>query len=222
MANSIIDRPIYNVINYVYAFLVTNFYFFLANSVFVFAFYFVEFTIENILLFYIALLPFGPSVTALLATMDKLVKDKIIQPTKDYWHFYRSNFKVTMKYWLIQWSVITILIVDIHYGNLYFPLLSPIFLVFILLNVAIMLYALPLITRFEVKIKNLFLVSFYANFRFIKTTILNMTTIVALGVIYYAVPSIFILFLMSITCFFIMFNIQRPLEQMEIDLSTSK
>lgn len=222
MAKSIIDRPIYSVITYIYAFLVTNFYFFIANSLFVFAFYFVEFKIENILLFYLAVIPFGPSITALLATMDKLVKEKVIQPSKDYWYFYKSNFKVTITYWLIQWTVIVILIIDIHYGNLYASFLSPIFLVFILVNIALMLYALPIMTRFEVKMKNLFIVSFYANFRFIKTTLLNMTTIISLGIIYYTFPGITVLFLMSLTCFFLMYNIQRPFESMEIELSSNE
>lgn len=222
MEKSILDRPLYTIINYIYAFFMTNIYFMLLNGMFIFFFFFTEFQIENILLYYISLLLFGPSMAALLKTMEKLIKEKAIRPTYDFWGFFTKNFKVSMKYWGIQWTIIAILIIDIHYANLYFPFLSIVFLLFVLVSLAVMLYALPILTRFEVKMKNLFVVSFYSVFRFVKTTLLNLSTIVAFGIIYYAMPGFIVLFLMSLLCYFIMYNMQPIFEYLESQFSTTR
>lgn len=219
MEKSILDRPIYTIVHYIYAFLATNVYFLLANACFIFVFYFATFTIENILLFYLSLLPLGPAMAGLFATMDKLVREKMIQPTKDYWYYYRKNFKIAMKYWLIQATIMLILMVDIHYANLFAPLLAPLFVILLAASACLMLYAFPILTKFEVKLKNLFLVSFYANFRYFKRTLLNASTIVALGFIYYAIPSVVVLFFMSLLCFFFMFNLQSTFKKMQEELS---
>ncbi|WP_067842177.1 DUF624 domain-containing protein [Amphibacillus sediminis] len=215
MSKTIIDRPLYQIVNYIYAFLVTNFYFLLLMSPFIFFFYAAEFTVKNILIYYITLIPFGPALAALLKTMDKLVADKMIQPSKDYWSYFAKNLKIALKYWLIQWTIIVILIIDIYYANLHFPMLSPFFLFLMVVCIVIMCYAFPILTKFEVKIKNLLVVSIYAIFRFLKTTLLNVSTIVAFGIIFYAYPSILILFFMSLICFFIMYNMQTVFKQLE-------
>ncbi|GAA5417225.1 hypothetical protein Pryu01_02288 [Paraliobacillus ryukyuensis] len=219
MSKSIIDRPIYTIVNYIYAFLTTNFYFLLANSLFIIVFFLADFTIQNILLYYVALLPFGPAIAALFGVMGKLVRDKVTQPTKDYWYYYRKNFKIAMKYWLIQATIFLILIIDIYYAQLFISFLAPLFFIFLIVSGFIMLYAFPILTKFEVKLKNLFFVSFYANFHYFKKTLLNLTTVAAFGVIFYVLPGVATLFITSVTCFFIMFNLQTTFGQMEQQLS---
>ncbi|SEO52668.1 Uncharacterized membrane protein YesL [Amphibacillus marinus] len=219
MSKTLIDRPIYLMVNYLYAFLATNFFFLLLISPFIFFFYFADFTVQNILLYYVSLLLFGPAFAALLKTMDKLVKDKIIQPAKDFWTFFLQNFKTAFKYWLIQWTIVVVLIIDIYYANLYLPILSPIFLIFIGVCLFISCYAFPILTKFEVKIKNLFVISIYSIFRYIKVTLLNVSTLVAFGVIFYAFPSIIVLFFMSLLSFFIMYNLQDVFKLLEDQFS---
>ncbi|WP_017472503.1 DUF624 domain-containing protein [Amphibacillus jilinensis] len=219
MTKTIIDRPIYRMVNYIYAFFVTNLYFMLLISPFMMVFYLAEFTVQNILLFYLALIPFGPGFAALLKTMDKLVNEKIIEPTKDFWRFFGQNFKLAWKYWFVQWTIIVILIIDIHYANLYMPMLAPIFLMFIAVCLVLMCYTFPILTKFEVKLKNLFVISTYAIFKYLKTTLLNLSTIVAFGIIFYAYPGIAVLFLMSLIGFFMMYNMQTVFKQLEQEFS---
>lgn len=209
------ERPIYQITSYIYAFFITNLYFLLLISPFIIVYYLAEFTVQNILLYYVTLIPFGPALAALLKTMDKLVIDKIIQPTADFWHYFVQNFKVSMKYWLIQWTIFVILIIDIYYANLNFSSISIIFLIFILFFLILMLYAFPILTRFEVKMKNLFVISFYSMFRYIKKTFLNASTLVAFAIIYYAFPGVFVLFFMSLLCFFLMYNLQPVFKQLQ-------
>lgn len=215
MSKSIIERPIYQIINYIYAFFMTNLYFLLLISPFIVVYYLAEFTVQNILLYYVTLIPFGPAFAALLKTMDKLISDKVIRPTADFWQFFVRNFKVSTKYWLIQWTILVILIIDIYYANLNIPSLSIVFLIFIVFFLLLILYTFPILTRFEVKLKNLFIVSIYSLFRYIKVTLLNATTLLAFGVIYYIVPGITVLFFMSLICFFIMYNLQPVFNQLE-------
>ncbi|GAA4067607.1 YesL family protein [Amphibacillus indicireducens] len=215
MSKSIIERPIYQIINYIYAFFMTNLYFLLLISPFIMVYYLAEFTVQNILLYYVTLIPFGPAFAALLKTMDKLISDKAIRPTADFWQFFVQNFKVSIKYWLIQWTILVILIIDIYYANLNIPSLSIVFLIFILFFLLLMLYTFPILTRFEVKMKNLFVVSIYSMFRYLKVTLLNATTLIAFGIIYYAVPGITVLFFMSLICFFIMYNLQSVFKLLE-------
>ncbi|WP_054859849.1 DUF624 domain-containing protein [Gracilibacillus sp. JCM 18860] len=214
-----IDRPLYVALQYIYYFLMTNIYFMLANILFLVIFLFVELTLDNILLFYLALLPAGPAFAALFASMGKLVREKEISPTKDFWSYYKKNFMIGTKYWLLKWTILVILLLDLRYTGFNIQVLTPIIFILIIVALLILLYAFPILTRFEVKIKNLWLVAIYANFKFFKTTLLNLSTFVSLGVIYYFAPSITIWFCMSIATFFIMFNMRKPFEVMELEMS---
>lgn len=215
MNHSIFDRLIYQIASYVYSFFIINVYFMLLISPFLYVFFFAEFTVQNIFLYYVTLLLFGPAFSALLKTADKMVIDKIIAPTKLYWTYFFRDFKIAMLYWLIQSTILLILIVDIYYANLFAPFISYVFLILLVFALLVMMYAFPILTRFEVRIKNLFIISVYALFRFIKTTFLNATTLIAFGFIFYNVPNMMSLFLMSLVGFFMMYNLQVPLEILE-------
>ncbi len=94
MAQIITEKPLYIAIQYFYHFLVVNIHFMIANLLFLTAYFLIEVTVENILVFYIALLPAGPSLVALYASMDKLIRQKDLRPTKDFWKYYRDNFAI--------------------------------------------------------------------------------------------------------------------------------
>ncbi|WP_231631510.1 DUF624 domain-containing protein [Halolactibacillus sp. JCM 19043] len=149
MNQNIMDRLIYQIANYVYCFFITNVYFMVLISPFIFVYYFSEFTIKNIFLYYVSLLLFGPAFAGLLKTMDKLIEDKIIAPTKTFWHYFRVNFKTAMSYWLIISTLLLILIVDLYYANLFAPFLSMVFLILMVGVIVIAMYGFPILTRFE-------------------------------------------------------------------------
>lgn len=218
MAKLINERPLYIFAQYIYYFIIANLQFLLANLLFIIALLFFEWTLDNILVFYIALLPAGPSLCALYAMMGKLIRTKDIRPFMDFWKYYRQLFKISFTYWFIQWTVIVILLVDIRYTNLNMSVLSPALWVLLIFSLFIMLYAIPILTRFEVKLKNLLIVSVYSIFKFFKTTLLHLSTLASLIFIYLFAPSFSILFCMSVVAFFIMFNMRKPFEVMEDEL----
>ncbi|KAB8130995.1 DUF624 domain-containing protein [Gracilibacillus oryzae] len=222
MSQTIAERPLYTAIQYIYQFMMINIYFMCANILFILAFIFFELTLANMIIFYVALLPAGPALAAIFATMGKLTREKEISPTKDFWLYYKKNFGISMKYWLVKWTILAMLLVDLRYANINMKWLTPILIILIIIFLFIMLYAFPILTRFEVKFKNLWIVSIYANFKFFKSTLLNLSSFVALTIIYLFAPGISIWFCMSIASFFIMFNLRKPLEIMEKDLTQSK
>src|SRR5690625_6434312 len=75
--------------NYVYWLMVLNFYFILTNIVFLFFFLALEPSFSNIILYFLALVPTGPSIYALYYSPAKLVKEKKISPTKDFFYVYK-------------------------------------------------------------------------------------------------------------------------------------
>ncbi|MDL4841898.1 DUF624 domain-containing protein [Aquibacillus rhizosphaerae] len=219
MSTPMMDRPIYMMTKYMYAFFVTNLYFLLCNLLFFIVYFLADFTFQNIILFYLTMIPMGPSITAVLSAMGKLVREKDVSPSIEFWKAYKRNFWVTMKYWFIQLTIIFILIIDIYYATTRINFISPLFFLFLLASLFVMMYALPVITRFEVKLKNLLIVSIYSNFKFFKTTVLNVSSIVAFGFTFYFFPSIGSLFFVSLIGFFIMFNLQVPFRHMENEMS---
>ncbi len=219
MIQTVTERPLYIAVQYFYFFLVTNIHFMLANLLFLLAFVFVEMSVQNIILFFIALLPAGPSLAALYASMGKLIRERDLSPTKDFWKYYKNNFGIATRYWLVQWTIMAILIVDMYYTNQFLSVLSPVFLILLIFMLFVMLYAFPILTRFEVKLKNLFIVSVYAIFRYFKTTLFHISTLVSLTIIYYFAPGITVWFCMSVAGFFIMFNMRKPLQLMEEQLA---
>lgn len=219
MSKSVTDKPLYIITKYIYYFFITNFYFVVCNILFFIVFILVDFVYENILLYYITLIPMGPSITALLSTMGKLAREKEVSPTSNYFKAYKANFLSTMKYWLIQLTIIFILLIDFNYSTNHSNILSPVFLILLIVSLFIMLYAFPIISRFEVKLKNLFIISIYSNFKYFKTTLINASTLIAFGFIFFTFPSVSFLFASSLIGFFIMFNLQGALEHMGSDLS---
>ncbi|MFC4401824.1 YesL family protein [Gracilibacillus xinjiangensis] len=215
------ERPLYIAIQYVYYFLMTNIHFMIANLIFIIAFIVFELTLANMIIFYIALLPAGPAIAALCATMGKLTREKEINPAKDFWNYYKKNFLVSVKYWLLKWSILAMLLIDLQYTNAQLKWLTPIIITLIVIFSLIMLYAFPILIRFEVKIKNLWLVSIYSNFKFFKKTLINLSTFVSLFIIYMFAPGITLWFFMSIAAFFIMLNMKKPLQIMEKELTKS-
>src|SRR5699024_12488123 len=144
--------------------------------------------------------------TAVLSSMGKLVREKDLNPTKDFFIAYKTNFITTMKYWLIQLTVIFILLIDILQTATDTSLFSMIYLILLMVCILIMIYALPIIARFEVKIKNLFIISIYANFKYIKTTLLILSTIVTIGIIYFNLTSLSTQFIVVLIDFLYIIN----------------
>lgn len=218
---NIIQSPLYKGLQYFYAFLMTNIYFILCNILIVVTFFSVPASFSSILLYVVALFPMGPALTALFYTMGKLHRDKIVQPTKDFFHAYKVNFGISLRYWLIQLVLLTILFVDVLY------VLSNDYLVWLIIGLAALFVALimtingfAVLATFEVSVKNLLIFSAVLIKRHFLNALLNLTTILAFAIIWYGYPSEATLGIFSIAVYFLMRTNYPALIELKNDYSS--
>ena len=202
---NIIQTPLYKGLQYFYAFLMTNIYFILCNALIVVTFFSVPASFSSLLLYYAALIPMGPSLTALFYTMGKLHREKAVQPTRDFFQSYKMNFSISIRYWLVQLTVLMVLFVDVLY------VLSNGYMVWTIIGVVALAIALIMtingfatLATFEVSIKNLIIFSVLMIKHYFLKALLNLSTILAFAIIWYGYPSEATLGIFSITVYFLM------------------
>lgn len=165
----------------------------------------------------------GPAFGAVFYTMGKLVREKEISPIQDYLKGYKQNFKISLGYWSGQLLLLFILVVNIRYISVSGEMSSFLlfFMIFFLFVLVLNLYAFPILTRFEMKLKNLYLVSAFYLFKYWKLTLFNLTTVISFSLIYYQFPLLSFLFSSSLTPYFLMFNMKKLVEKIEEAVTVS-
>jgi len=214
MNEMISDKPLFTIVNNFYAFLLVNACFMISNLLFLVVFFL---GIGERSLMLISLIPAGPALSGAFYAMGKLQREKQISPWTDYWKGYKQNFKIALVYWVIQLILLFILL-----NNHYYITRTGNFSVFIFLNLALTifvaglnLYAFPIMVRFEMKVKDLWIISILYFFRHWKLTFLNVTTVISFAIIYFQFPFLTLLFLTSIVSFLVMLNLRKVLLEME-------
>lgn len=171
---------------------------------------------SNLLVYAIALIPTGASMTALFSTMGKLHRDKNIQPTRDYWKAYKTNFFMSTKYWVIILVLLIVLIVDILFVlSRRWLLLTIISFVFLGLVILFSIYGFSLLARFEVSIKNLLVFSVLLTYQNKLNSLSNLSLFVAFGLILYGFLSYALLIVFAIAGYYFMRNNHTILEKLK-------
>lgn len=213
---NITDTLFYKILQYFYFFLVTNIYFLITNIVFLLALLYIPISISSILLFAVALIPSGPSVTALFYTMRKLHTQKMIHPTKDFFRSYRSNFGISLRYWAIQVIVMTIFIVDILFVlDRGFILLTVISVLVFLIFLLTVVNGFSILSTFEVGVKNLMIFSLLMIGRYLIKSMLNLMMLFTFAIIWYGFTSEASLIIFSITVFYLIRNNMPMLDNLK-------
>lgn len=211
---------LFTITNYIWWFLLGSFYFALTNILFIIVWMGTDAKAltEFNLVIVISLLPVGPAFAALLSAMGKLVREKDINMTKDFFRAYKENFFEALFYWSFFIFILSILYVDIIYVNtkLQIGVLKIILIVIGLIIISMMFYVFPIITRFYFKIKDVFKISFYMSIKKINTTILNWAILIVLSYFYIRTTNIILfIFFWSILAYLIMLNGKPILDQIE-------
>jgi uncharacterized membrane protein YesL len=209
--NDFQDKPINRTFNYIHWFFITNLYFFLCNALFLFVLYTFDVSIKNILLFFLVLIPTGPSLTALCSCMNKVLRDKYLDTTRDFFKAYKENFFSSMKFWILMLIPMFIIIFDINLcfiNNKFSFLLIPlIFLLVLIFSVGS--YSFPLLSKYKIKLVDLLKLSIYLSFKNIITTIINLVILLISAYLFYNSRGIISVFLCSITCYGLLFNMKK-------------
>lgn len=170
--------PIYTFANYIYWFILLTFYFSITNIIFFIFLLFLERDFSNISLYLLSLVPTGPALSALFYCFDKMVKEKDLVPTRDFFSGYRKNFKDALKLWIPSLFIMFILIVDLQYhfvrDTTFSNIMSIFFLLLIVLFFLILLYAMQINTFFIFRIRDIYRLSAYYIVMNLKETLGNL------------------------------------------------
>lgn len=229
------EGPIYTITNYIMWLFAGNFYFALCNIPLIFILMVLLTSGNNItnemipsfvFLFMLCLIPVGPAITALLSVMGKLIREKDISITKDYFSAYKKNFKQSIVLWLIELAVITVLIFDVYFSlrQSYGVYLKYVFVIIILMVIIISLYVFPIVSRFYMKSKDIIRLSYYYSIAKFNITLINIGCIAFCFLVVFTFKnfSFLILFLVSGACYLVMLNESKILKELEEKMVKNK
>lgn len=213
------EGPIYIASNYIMWFFLGNFYFLLCNIPLIFVIFSFtgEFIGEYMVLLTLAALPVGPAYTALLSTMGKLVREKDVSVTKDYFSAYKANFLQSIFIWTLQIGISIILLVDIRYfaGSAFGRFTVPALYAAIALVLCAGIYIYPILSRFYLKTKDIIKLSFYFIVAKWKVTIPCISIFIVSFAISYKFASIATLFIVSLACYAVMYLQKDVVKELE-------
>lgn len=204
MKKEFYDKPLYSISNYVIAFLLSSIYITICNILLIL---FVIFTAIspnqfNILLCFICLIPLGPSLGALYSTIGKVIREKDIYFSSYFWSTYKNNFISNLKLWMAELILITILFIDFQYFYLHSPGngIYIVFIVLIVISSIVGFYSFAINSRFELKLKDLLVLSLYYTIKKFPITILKVAFIVLGYFVLKNVSIVFISFIPTVAC----------------------
>ena len=216
MNKYVTEKPLYIVANYIYAFFMTNLYFLIANLLFFFVYFSIELTAGLVWILFISLIPVGPAIGALLYNMGKLVREKEISPTRDFFKGYVKNFKISVLFWLIQLVFFMVLITNLRQTELELqPILAIFYFILVFFLFLVSCYGFAILSRFEVTLKNLYIISAYYVFKYWKRTLLNLGGAIFSLLLFIQFPIFATLFLASGVGWALMSNLKAILADME-------
>ena len=212
---NIINSQLYKILRYGYFFLISNLLFLIANLLFLFVFITFPPNLDYVFVYLLALIPMGPSVTALFFSMGQLVRNKDLAPIKDFTRAYRTNFWLSMKYWSLQLVLSAIMLIDaIYFYQKDLRILAAVFLLLFLIVCLFSLIGFPLIATFEINLKSIYQATVVVIWQYAVKQLLNLLTMIAIVISFWAFPSQLFLFVFSLIAFYIMHHNQTMFEEL--------
>ena len=220
------EGPIYTITNYIYWLFMGSLYFILMNIPLLFILLTLLSLGNNPLpegfgtVLFVCCIPIGPAATALLSVMGKLVRDKDVSITKDFFKAYKTNFLQALFLWVIEMAILVILVTD---AKIFASSGFPIFLAYLMYGLAALvflmgLYIFPILSRFYMKSKDIVKLSAYYCIKKLPITFLNLCSFLIVGFVFTKF-SFIIVFAASLIAFMIMYYEQKILAEIEIKMN---
>lgn len=210
------EGPIFTITNYIWWFFLGSFYFLLLNIPLIITLMAITYDPSGaVVLLLLSSIPVGPAAAALFSAMGKLVRTKDVDITKDFFKAYKTNFVQSLIVWLMELAFFFLMYCDIKFFSVHMPALRYFFYILSLIVFNTGLYAFPIISRFYMKTKDIIKLSFYCSMKYIKVTIFNISIIIISGYIVFKIPSILVIFMISILCYGIMYVEKDALKDIE-------
>lgn len=174
---------IYKLMQYGYWFLVSNLYFSISLLP-ALVILMIEWNTKNMLLWvllYVTLLPIGPFATALFGTMGKLMRTGCLSVTRDFFHLLKENFKSSLILWCFQLFISLVIAADLILLSEANELFISALYVLLIMNVIMMFYLYPLLSRFCISRLEAVRTSLGLTFLKLKNTLFIMSALAIWG-----------------------------------------
>ncbi|MBU3114102.1 YesL family protein [Clostridium lacusfryxellense] len=217
------EGPLYTITNYIFWFFMGNLYFLLLNIPLVFMLLVLlsngtkaipqGFTTIAI----ICCIPIAPAATALFSVMGKLIREKDINITKDFFKAYKTNFFQSLFFGALEIILICVLFIDIRFfiSSGYPRMLTISIFVVMAFIFSMSLYVFPIISRFYLGWKDVLKTAAYYTIRKFNITLLCLSSFLIVGFIFFKISTFVLVFVSSIICFLIMYYQQKVLLEIE-------
>ena len=218
MKRDFYDSPAYSITNYLISYIQVSFYLILFNILPIIYLFLsiLNPDIFGIALLFITLIPTGPSIGALYSVVGRCLREKDMFFASQYFKYYKSNFKSCIKFWTIILILFFLLFFDYEFFSI--DKSSGTYMIFMLLGIVlglISLYAFPINSRFEIKLKDLFLTSIYYMIQNMPYTFLKVVILFLSYTLFKKVSIFLILFVPVGLCFILMFYDNNMLKEIE-------
>jgi uncharacterized membrane protein YesL len=212
----------HTITNYLFWFFLGNLYFLLLNIPLLFILIVFLYNVTNPIprggvSIFICCIPIGPAVTALLSVMGKLIREKDIDITKDFFKAYKVNFFQSLFFSTLEIVAISLLAIDIKFftSGSYPRVVTSFIFVVITFILLMSIHVFPIISRFYLSRKDILKTAAYYTIRKFHITILSFVSILVVGFIALKVFPLISVFAASIICYLIMFYHQKILLEIE-------
>lgn len=206
------DGVIVKFFNYVWWFLLANFYFWILNIPFIFVVLgmtnYGTIDVYMIIILMLSSIPIGPALTALLSIMGKLTREGDIDVTKDFFEAYKVNFLDSVFFSTLGIIILTLAWIELLYFNNNFSLtlvkIIPVIVIFTCIS--IWFHIFPILSRFYLKKKEIFALSLMYLIKKIYVCIISIVAAFIIWNIFIKIKFVLILplFFISIVCYLVM------------------
>lgn len=176
-------RFFYKLMQYGYWFLVSNLYFSIALLP-ALVILMIEWDTKNMLLWvllYVTLLPIGPFAAALFGTMGKLMRAGYLSVTRDFFRLLKENFKSSFILWSFQLFISLVIAADLILLSGASELFISALYVLLIMNIIMMFYLYPLLSRFCISRLEAVRTSIGLTFLKLKNTLFIMSALAIWG-----------------------------------------
>lgn len=215
------EKGFYKFSNYLWWFLISNFCFIIVNLpliIIIFLYPALSLILRQLGLS-IGLLFTAPAATALFSIMGKLIREKDIAAFKDFFKAYKTNFLQSIFIGALHVLILNVLYIDsIYFRQSSVPLMSYIFYFLFIYAIALSTFIFPILSRFYLKTKDIFILSIMYSIKKIAFTVANLLIMIFVGYIIINVSTLPIFFIFSISAFVMMLWQNKILEDIEENL----
>lgn len=201
------DGPVYKICNALYYLMVLNFLW---------------------IIFSIPIVTCGASTTALFYVTGKLIRGENVHAFKDFWKSFKQNFKQSTIIWLIIMLVSRLLYINIkniNYLGSMAKFIYPLQIVMLIEICICTIYIFPIISRYNIALKDAFKSSLIIGNTHIMCTISCVGLILAIVFLFYRVPGLFFLISFSLyayVSYWLIYNVFKKIMPQEKEIEENE